>query len=127
MDNRLLVWVCLVCSLCGLTVLFYFTQEATGMAVNIGELTRDQKGMVVKACGTLVKHYVSRKGHVFMRIEDRTGGIDIVVFSSNVHKISGYDPIQLKTGDWACFRGPIEVYRGRLEIIPGWIGQYADD
>lgn len=116
--------VCLACSVAGLVGLFFFTAHVTGMVVNIGEIGYHQEGMSMKVCGELVKHYVSRSGHMFMELQDSTGTINIVVFRDEVHNIVGMSPLELTVGDSACMRGDVEVYKGQLEILPKEIGPH---
>lgn len=118
MDDSRFFCLCLVCSVSGLLGLFFFTSHVTGMVVSVGEIGFDMEGVCVKVCGSVVKHYVSKDGHVFMDVKDSTGTIDVVVFEGEVHNIMGISPLELKGGDSICARGEVEVYRGAVEILP---------
>ena len=118
MDESQLTRLALLCSVTGLIGLFLVSSSITGAVTDIGNLTPDSIGVGVKVCGNITSRYVSKAGHLFLEVADRSGEIDVVVFKSTISRIAGCSPLGLKKGDGVCVLGNIDVYEGELEILP---------
>lgn len=111
--------ISLLCSVFGLIGLWLVTTTFSE-SVTISSLNPDQTGSVVKVCGNIIYKVVSKAGHVFMKLSDDSGKIDIVVFNTSVERFE-----IPKLNDYVCVTGRLELYEGRLEILPSKI-QIAD-
>ncbi|MFQ5647843.1 MAG: exodeoxyribonuclease VII large subunit [Candidatus Aenigmatarchaeota archaeon] len=118
MDESLLTRVALACSIFGLAGLFFVSSSLTGAVVGIGGLTPESIGVGVKVCGNITDKHVSRAGHMFFQVADRSGAIDVVVFNSTVDRIASSDPRGLEVGNGVCVLGKLDIYKGELEILP---------
>lgn len=71
MEEKNLRNIALICSLVGLTILFYVSTTSNS-EVKIGEITIEDLGKNLKTCGEVANKRASNN-HVFFDIRDKTG------------------------------------------------------
>ncbi len=118
MKEKGLLMVSIVSSVAGLAMLFILSQIVELGVTNISQITPETVGQNVKVCGEITSKFVSDKKHVFLELKDDSDRIDIVIFNSTAEKLGAYDLLEDKT---VCFVGKVDVYQGKLEIIPNKI------
>jgi DNA/RNA endonuclease YhcR with UshA esterase domain len=111
----------LLCSILGLIVLFYASQNIQAEHININAIIVDDIGNTVKICGEITYKRVSNN-HVFFDIKDSTGTIDVVIFNTTAMglKNKGTDVYDFKQGESICLVGAVSEYpkgSGQLELI----------
>jgi DNA/RNA endonuclease YhcR with UshA esterase domain len=119
MEEKLLLKISIGCALIGLVILFWVSRNLELATNKIGEITIEDLGKNVKVCGKIASKSESKTNHVFLRLQDDTGNIDVVIFNStaeNARKL-GIDPYQLKKYDSICVTGSVDEYKEKLEII----------
>ena len=115
MENKILLYISLASSLIGLVIVYIASQNVELVVTPTGKITFDDVGKNVKVCGEIISLKTSKNNHTFLKIEDNSGEIDVVVFNSTADKFGVYD---LQKGDEICVAGKIDDYNGKLEIIP---------
>lgn len=76
----------------------------------VSELKQGQMG---KITGMVNSVYVSKGGHIFLKVADTSGEVSVVVFNdSNIDE--AYD---IEVGDQVSVLGIVKEYKGSLEII----------
>lgn len=119
MEEKLLFKISIGCALIGLAILFWVSINLELATNKIGEITIEDLGKNVKVCGKIASKFESETNHIFLRLQDYTGNIDVVIFNSTAEKMKrlGIDPYQLKKYGSICVIGNVEEYKERLEII----------
>ena len=79
----------------------------------IKEVSKEMTGLIVTVKGTIDKSDSHKNGHIFLQVKDETGKIEIPIFSDK-----NIPPSQLINGQEYLFTGQVDLYEGRLEIIP---------
>jgi len=118
LDNAGLHKISLGTSTIGLILLFLVSEATQVDTVKISEIDYDMAGSLVSITGKIVLKRIHDDGHIFLKIEDDTGQISAVIFSSDAKKL---DPVLLsclETGKTLSVTGRVEEYRGSLEMIP---------
>ena len=111
----------LLCSILGLIVLFYASQNIQAEHITIKSITVEDIGNPAKICGEITSRRVSNN-HVFFDIKDNTGSIDVVIFNTTAMglKNKGTDVYAFKQGESICLVGTVSEYpkgSGQLELI----------
>jgi len=117
MEQDTLTRISLACSVIGLIALGLVSSSVTANVVEVGSISPESIGILVRVCGNVSRAYTSKDGHVFLGLEDKSGSINVVVFENMVKGMST-NPTNLKVGDNICVKGEIDMYRNELEIIP---------
>lgn len=115
MENKLLFYFSLASSIIGLIIVYIVSQNIELTPTAINSITYDDVGKNVKVCGNITSLYVSKNNHVFLKVNDDSGKIDVVIFNSSVDK---FRIKNLEKNDFVCISGKIDEYKNRLEIIP---------
>jgi len=118
LDNAGLHKISLGTSAIGLILLFLVSEATQVDTVKISEIDYDMAGSLVSVTGNIVSKRIHDDGHIFLKIEDDTGKISAVIFSSDAKKL---DPVLLsclETGKTVSVTGMVEEYQGSLEMIP---------
>jgi DNA/RNA endonuclease YhcR with UshA esterase domain len=110
----------LICSIIGLALLFWISNEIQATS-DINTITIDDIGKGFKVCGTINSRRVSNN-HIFLEIEDKTGTIRFVMFNTTALKLNetGVSPYELTEGTEICAPGVAEEYpkgTGELELV----------
>lgn len=108
MQEKPLLYFSLTISLTGLLSLFLIASNINFDATPIGEISKDDTGRGLKACGSIEDKFTSSENHTFFTLVDKSGEIEIVVFSSTRAAVG--------TGQ-VCVTGKVDLYEGDLEII----------
>jgi DNA/RNA endonuclease YhcR with UshA esterase domain len=102
--------ISLVIAAVGVIALFFMTQYSKQDISKIEDL---KIGQMYKVEGTVSSVYVSKDNHVFLKVSDNTGDVDVVAFKSANIDIA-YD---LVDGNQITVYGKVEEYKNKLEII----------
>jgi DNA/RNA endonuclease YhcR with UshA esterase domain len=114
MKEKSLLYISIVCSLIGLALLYFISQKIELKQTPINQINPDDTGKNVRLCGDITSKYVSKNKHVFFKLQDQTGEMNIVVFNNTAKNINAY---QLETNDTVCVIGSVDEYQNKLEII----------
>ena len=102
--------ISIVVAVIGIMALFFMTQYSQQDISKIGDL---KIGQMYKIQGTVNSVYVSKDDHVFLKVSDNTGDVDVVAFKSANIDVA-YD---LVNGNSITVYGKVEEYKDKLEII----------
>lgn len=116
MDDKLLLKFCLLISVLGLIAIWVGVYQSEKSIVPISKLSEENIGKIVKIEGKIIKKYVSKDRHLFLKVRDKTGKIKAVMFKNN-HQTSGINIENLKEGSYIEASGKVKKYQGELEII----------
>lgn len=114
MKARLLLYVSIICSVAGLILLYFISQNVELLYTPISQITADDIGKNVKVCGEVTSKSVSKNDHVFLSLNDSSGVTDVVVFSNIAEKLNAQE---VKKEDIICVIGTVDEYQESLEII----------
>lgn len=115
MEERILKKLAIICSVAGLILLFFISSQISPPGLEIGEITIDDVGTTISACG-LVESLRTSKGHIFFELKDDSGSIKSVMFNKTAEKIGD----KIKPNEQVCVTGAVDEYpkgSGELEII----------
>lgn len=102
--------ISIVIAVIGIIALFLLTQYRNEKISKIEDLKLGQIGRIE---GMVNSVYVSKDRHVFLKVSDSTGDIDVVAFKSANIDLA-YD---LENGDTVSVLGKVDEYKGKNEII----------
>jgi DNA/RNA endonuclease YhcR with UshA esterase domain len=105
-----IVKIALVIAVIGIIALFFLTQYKNESVTKVEDL---KEGQVQRVEGMVNSVYVSKDNHVFLKVADSTGEIDVVAFKSANIDIA-YD---LVSGNQVSVLGTVQEYKNKLEII----------
>lgn len=114
MRDETLLKLSLVTSIIGLILLFYLAQTQA-QVIAISSISQDDIGRTVLLKGNITSVFTSDKGTVFLKISDKTGELNAVIFKNLVSKLSAYG---LQKGQQVQVEGKMNEYEGEFEIIP---------
>ncbi len=119
MDEKTLRNIAIVCSISGLVILFVVSENLELQKTRIGEIGIDDIGKNVRICGIIDSKFVSKNGHVFLRLSDEISDISVVIFSDTVKNLERYgtNANKLERNSEICVIGYIDEYEGEIEII----------
>ena len=119
MNDRTLIRICILGSVCGIISLYFFSFMIVPLEVQAGEIGQDLVGRRVKLSGTVSGLIIHRSGHMFFGLGDETGSADVVIWEDRVEQLelSGTDLGQLKDGISITITGDVEYYRGRIHVV----------
>lgn len=115
MKEKNLLYISIISSLAGLALLYFVSQNVELVQAKISTITPDDIGKNVKVCGEIVSKSVSKTKHIFLKLKDESGEIDLVVFNNTAGKLNTYD---LDKNDRICAVGSVNEFQNELEIIP---------
>ena len=102
--------ISIVISILGIAALFFITRYSTEESIKISDL---KIGQIERITGMVTSVYNSKDGHVFLKVADNTGEINVVVFKgSNID-----EAYELEVGEEISVLGRVEEYKKKLEII----------
>jgi DNA/RNA endonuclease YhcR with UshA esterase domain len=104
--------ISLITSILGIVLLALLVNFSDKEITSISDL---KIGQIARISGMVTSFYSSKKGHIFLKVADNTGEIDVVVFNNyeEIEKVR-----ELEIGDEVDVIGRVEEYKGRKEIIP---------
>ncbi len=110
MKESLLIKICLISVISGIILMFLSTIFFKPKDFKIKDI--NEKINYVKITGKIVQKSVSKSGTIFLKIQDDTGTIDIVVFKDSIKNID-----EVKSGQEVEVTGKPEKYKEKMEII----------
>ncbi len=116
-DDSTLLRMSLGVSSFGLVLLFLVSTQSQPTLVRISEIDYDDVGSELSVEGRIASKRVHADGHIFLKVEDATGRISVVLFSEIVESLTE-ELGCLEEGEEISITGRIEEYRGLLEIVP---------
>lgn len=120
MNEKNLRDVAIICSLVGLIILFFISQNLDMERTNIGEISVDELGRVVKICGFAKDKFISKKENIFFNLKDETGEIKVVIFKNTAKSIKKkfeMNLYELDEIDEFCVIGEVNEYKREIEVI----------
>ncbi len=110
MEEKVIRNIALICSVVGLVLLYYAWVQMEA-PISISRITIDNVGTAVTVCGNIEWKNVSNN-HVFMRLEDITGKIGLIIFNTTALRLneSGIDIYGFSQGEEICSTGVVKEY-----------------
>ena len=102
--------ISIITAVIGVILLFVITQVFKEETIKIEDL---KLGQIERISGMVTSVYVSRNMHVFLKVADNTGEVDVVIFENN-NIDEAYD---LEVGNEVSVLGRVDEYKGKKEII----------
>ncbi|MCS4541663.1 MAG: exodeoxyribonuclease VII large subunit [Euryarchaeota archaeon] len=95
-------------------------EKQTILITPISQITRSFLNNTVKIEGTIAQIIRSKKGHLFLKIKDSTGAIEVPLFSTVVNQLKGrgLDPATIEVNDAIRVKGVVREYEGQLQVVP---------
>lgn len=120
MKEEEMMRICLAGSIIGILVLYFIALYLPSTEMDIGEVTGNVIGSVVKVEGQVEDFYEHRSGHYFFDLADGTGKVRVVVWEQMVEelRLGGVNVSDIRDGARLEITGTVERYRGELELIP---------
>lgn len=106
--------ISLAVAIIGVGMIYAVTLLIGHQEMQIRAITEDDVGRRVAVNGT-VETYRSSEGNVFIKLNDGTGNITVVMFERTAR--NQQDIYNLKKGDKITVEGQVNVYKNELEII----------
>jgi len=113
MEEKFIRNISIICSVIGLAVLFFLSKTIELKQTNINQITPDDTGKNVKVCGNVSSKSISKTNHIFLKLKDNTGSIEIVIFNSTTDKVA----LNFDKNSNICVVGSVDEYKNKLEII----------
>ena len=113
MEEKFIRNISILCSVVGLAILFFLSKTMELRQTNINQITPGDEGKNVKVCGNVSSKYMSKTNHVFLKLWDGTGSMEIVIFNSTTGKVN----LNFDRGSSICIVGSVDEYEDRLEVI----------
>ncbi len=113
LDERSIKKLCIFMSFLGLAIIYIMEITTTIPYTELSDITKDNIGEHIKACGTVNKKYVTDKGHIFFDLKDNTS-IKVAIFKNNNNPVP---PENIENNKALCLEGTVKLYKGDLEII----------
>ena len=105
-----IVKISVVIAVAGIASLFLISSIFAEEITSVSDL---KIGQMDKIRGMVTSIYVSRDSHVFLKVADNTGEIDVVAFKSSNIDLA----YELEVGEEVSVFGRVEEYKDNLEII----------
>lgn len=120
MEEKLILIFCLICSLIGLSLIYFSAKNVEIVEVKLFEVTPEIVGRVVSTKGKIVYKRLHPSGHLFLTLEEGGTKIQIPIFSSLMSKLeeNGISEENFSIGKILEIKGLVDEYQGKLQIIP---------
>jgi DNA/RNA endonuclease YhcR with UshA esterase domain len=121
--NRL-VYVCLVCSIVGLALIYVAARSIRPSSTPISGITFDMVGRSVKTTGFISYKSNHQNGHIFLTITDGDGSsLQVPLFAGFVSSFEQHNKQratadELRRGSLIEIEGLVGEYRGQLQVVP---------
>jgi exonuclease VII large subunit len=102
--------ISIVIAAVGIIALFFITQYKNEKVSKIADL---KVGQIERIEGMVNSVYTSKDRHVFLKVSDSSGDIDVVAFKSANIDLA----YELENGDQVTVLGKVEEYKGKNEIV----------
>ncbi len=119
MDEKTLIRVCLLGSVVGITSLYLLSFMIVPVDLGAGEIAREHIGRKLRLSGTVHDLRLHRNGHIFFKLADDTGSVDVVIWEDRAEQLalSGVNLSRLRNGAGIRITGDVEYYKGRLQLV----------
>lgn len=115
MREREVLWLSLILSVIGIIFLAYGSTLVEPKKADIKDL-EELEGVYVSVTGRVLD-VISSKGNLFLKIEDRTGDVNVVIFEREMKRM-GLESNDIRKGMVLVVEGVVQRYRGEVEVIP---------
>jgi len=109
-NEKTLIILCLIVSLIGILIMFTTNKFLGKNIIKISEVTENLNSVSVE--GSIINLDVTESGTVFIRLEDDSGIINVVVFKNSIKEVES-----LNIGNKIVVQGKPDIYKGSLELI----------
>lgn len=109
MKEKPLIVVCLILVFLGLVIMFFSSKTIQPKEIKIADISDSPDYLVIR--GNLTKIFTSESGTTFLKIEDETGAIDVVVFKNSIVLPN------LEIGKQLKITGKPQKYKEKMEVI----------
>ncbi|MBD3355273.1 hypothetical protein GF361_04780 [Candidatus Woesearchaeota archaeon] len=110
MKEKNLFRLALICSVIGLTILFFISENIETKEIDVGKITDSDTGKEVRVIGK-VERLTNTEKVMFLEIaQEKIENIDVILFKEEKN-------INLKKGDYIELLGEIDEYEGEYNII----------
>lgn len=117
--NFLLV-LSLSVSIVGLILIYFASTAIQPKVIAISDITADMEGRKLSTTGYVVEKRENKDGHLFLTLSDNKTKILVPLFSDFMDSLKqvGITSNDFQLNDKISIKGTLEIYNGRLEIIP---------
>ena len=105
-----IIKISIITAVIGVILLFVITQVFREETIKIEDI---KLGQIERISGMVTSVYVSKNMHVFLKVADNTGEVDVVIFENN----NIDEAYELEVGDEVSVLGRVDEYKGKTEII----------
>lgn len=107
-------------SVIGLALIYLATVNLEPQKIPIGEITADMEGRKIVIIGHLTEKREHEDGHLFLTLSNDKIDIQVPLFSDFMKSLNqaGITKNDFVVGDRVSVKGTLEIYKGRLQIIP---------
>lgn len=117
MKEKHLIGASFLIATAGLMLLFLISAKSNPPLVKISEISYEDVGKKMAVRGEITSKRIHKDGHIFLKVDDGSGELLVVFFSSRLPKIGGSIRC-LSEGEEIEVAGEVHDFRGTLEIIP---------
>ncbi len=108
-----LLKISILVSISGIIALFLLNTSLGSPNMQIKDINQEMINEKATIQGEITYLYISKDGHVFLKVKDESGEIKVVIFKdSGLSNVYG-----LEEGQKISVSGKIQEYKGELEII----------
>jgi len=120
MEEKFILIACFLCSISGLTLIYFSSKALSPEKVSIPEINFEMVGRVVTTEGKIVNVRFHEAGHMFLTLQDGKTRIQIPIFSNLREKLEnfGLSREDFREGRRIEVTGLVEEYDGQLQIVP---------
>lgn len=120
MAQNVLIFVCFLCSILGLILIYIAATNIQPREISISEITADLIGRSVTITGYITYKRTHPSGHLFLTISDGKGEIDVPIFDGLMKELSkkGITHAHFKKGSKVMITGLVNEYREKLQVQP---------
>ena len=120
LSKNFLLILSLSTSVIGIILIYFASINIEPKNIAISDITSDLEGRTVATSGHITEKIEHKNGHLFLTISDDKGSIQIPLFSDFMKNLNqvGITKDDFFIGDKISVKGTLEIYKGRLQIIP---------
>lgn len=120
LSRKTLLTASLSISLIGLIIIYFATLFVEPTKIEISDITSDLEGRKISVVGHITQKREHQDGHLFLTLSDGKSNIDVPLFSDMMTTLEnfGISANDFKFGGKISVEGVLEIYKGKLQIVP---------
>ena len=120
LPKNFLLILSLSTSVIGIILIYFASINIEPKNIAISDITSDLEGRTVSISGRITEKREHENGHLFLTIADNKTKIQVPLFSDFMNSLNqiGITENDFDLNDEVYVKGTVEVYKGKLQIIP---------